>query len=40
MQTIENLKKNWNIDKETFKNKELGGLQDFICDVLECVEIF
>ena len=40
MQTIENLRKNWNIDKETFKNKELGGLQDFICDVLECVEIF
>ena len=36
----ENIRKNWKIDKETFKEKELGGLQDFVCDVLQCEEIF
>lgn len=30
----------WETDKETFKYKELGGLQQFVAEVLQCKELF
>lgn len=37
---IEELKKQWETDKETYKTKELGGLQEFVSNVFECSELF
>lgn len=38
--TIEELKNTWLKDKEAFKSKELGGLQRFVADILECPKLF
>lgn len=40
MKTIEELKKIWEHDKEAFKFKELGGLQNFVAEVFKCSELF
>jgi len=37
---IQQLKSIWNSEKEVFKEKELGALQNFVRKVLECVELF
>ena len=37
---IQQLKSIWDSEKEVFKEKELGALQNFVRKVLECVEIF
>ena len=34
------LKKQWGSEKEVFKEKEIGALQNFVRKVLECVELF
>jgi len=38
--SISELKSIWETDKETFKIKEVGGLQDFVFDVLLSKELF
>ena len=38
--TIEELKNTWLKDREAFKSKELGGLQRFVADILECPKLF
>ncbi len=40
MSTLTELKKIWELDKEAFKFKELGGLQDFVAEVFKCSELF
>jgi hypothetical protein len=37
---IQQLKSLWESEKEAFKEKELGALQNFVRKVLECVELF
>ncbi len=37
---IQQLKKLWDSEKEAFKKKELGALQNFVRKVFECVELF
>ncbi|MDD5458812.1 MAG: N-6 DNA methylase [Phycisphaerae bacterium] len=37
---VQTLKSLWNSEKEVFKEKELGALQNFVKKVLECVELF
>ena len=37
---IQRLKSLWGSEKEAFKEKELGALQNFVRKVLECVELF
>ena len=37
---IQQLKPLWDSEKEKFKGKELGALQNFVKKVLECVELF
>jgi hypothetical protein len=37
---IQQLKSLWGSEKEAFKGKELGALQNFVKKVLECVELF
>lgn len=37
---IQKLKSLWGSEKEAFKEKELGALQNFVRKVLECVELF
>jgi len=37
---IQQLKSLWGSEKEAFKEKELGALQNFVRKVLECVELF
>ena len=37
---IQRLKTLWESEKEVFKEKELGALQNFVRKVLECVELF
>lgn len=37
---IQQLKSLWESEKEAFKKKELGALQNFVRKVLECVELF
>lgn len=37
---IQQLKSLWATEKEAFKEKELGALQNFVRKVLECVELF
>jgi hypothetical protein len=38
--SIQELKQTWEIEKETFRSKELGGLQGFIENVLLCDKLF
>ena len=38
--SINTLREIWEIEKETFRTKELGGLQDFVCDVLLSKDLF
>jgi hypothetical protein len=38
--TIQELKQTWEIEKETFRSKELGGLQGFVENVLLCDKLF
>ena len=38
--TIEALKHRWKKDKEFFKNKEIGELQNFVREVLQEKELF
>lgn len=38
--SLECLKERWSKDENFFKNKELGGLQDFVKDVLQDNELF
>jgi hypothetical protein len=38
--SIDELQEIWGKDKNTFRIKELGGLQDFVCDVLLSKELF
>lgn len=38
--SLEYLKERWSKDENIFKNKELGGLQDFVKDVLQDNELF
>ena len=38
--SIDDLREIWEIEKETFRIKELGGLQNFVCDVLMSKELF
>ena len=40
MNSISQLKNTWNIDKNAFQNKELGGLQDFVKNMLTCPKLF
>ena len=40
MKSISELKKIWTTDKDAFISKELGGLQHFVKDTLECAELF
>jgi len=40
MKKISDLKTIWATDKNAFANKEIGGLQSFVKDVLENAEIF
>lgn len=40
MKKLNDLKKIWEIDEEAFKSKELGDLQSFVKDILECKELF
>ena len=40
LKSIRELKKTWEIEKETFRNKELGGLQGFVENILLCGELF
>ena len=37
---IQQLKSLWNSEKEVFKEKELGALQNFVKKVFDCVELF
>ncbi len=37
---IQQLKKRWDSEKDAFKKKELGALQNFVRKVFECVELF
>ncbi len=39
MKTIDEIKATWDIDKHTFENKELGGLQAFVQDFMECKDL-
>jgi hypothetical protein len=38
--SIHELKQTWEIEKETFRSKELGGLQGFVENVLLCDKLF
>ncbi len=40
MKSLSELIKIWEIDKEKFAEKEIGGLQYFVKDILNCKEIF
>ncbi len=40
MKTIAELRKTWEIDKEKFSTKELGGLQYFVKNILENKDLF
>jgi len=40
MKKLNELKEIWNIDKTAFSAKEIGGLQAFVKDVLECSDLF
>ena len=37
---IQKLRTLWDSEKEAFKEKELGALQNFVRKVFECVDIF
>jgi hypothetical protein len=38
--SIDKLRKHWESEKDIFKIKEIGGLQDFIYNILICKELF
>ena len=40
MKSLTELQKIWEIDKLAFEDKEIGGLQSFVKDVLQCNELF
>lgn len=40
MKSIKELRKIWEKENETFKTKELGGLQNFVAEIFECPDLF